>query len=119
MRVQQLSQFLLVGIELTLREEESRYPLRRIAKGCSNFLCTFLGVPIIRTIVYWGLYWGPLLKLMQMATPPKPTVSGLRLLRRGGYLSVDSDFSEGIVYLGSYNLVNLHRRGSNACQIKP
>ena len=20
---------------------------------------TFLGVPIIRTIVYWGLYWGP------------------------------------------------------------
>ena len=22
---------------------------------------TFLGVPIIRTIVYWGLYWGPLI----------------------------------------------------------
>ena len=21
---------------------------------------TFLGVPIIRTIVFWGLYWGPL-----------------------------------------------------------
>ena len=21
---------------------------------------TFLGVPIIRIIVYWGLYWGPL-----------------------------------------------------------
>ena len=21
---------------------------------------TILGVPIIRTIVYWGLYWGPL-----------------------------------------------------------
>ena len=21
----------------------------------------FLGVPIIRTIVYWGLYWGPLI----------------------------------------------------------
>ena len=20
---------------------------------------TFLGVPIIRTIVFWGLYWGP------------------------------------------------------------
>ena len=22
---------------------------------------TFLGVPIIRIIVYWGLYWGPLI----------------------------------------------------------
>ena len=22
---------------------------------------TFLGVPIMRTIVYWGLYWGPLI----------------------------------------------------------
>ena len=22
---------------------------------------TFLGVPIIRTIVYWGLYWGTLI----------------------------------------------------------
>ena len=22
---------------------------------------TFLGVPMIRTIVYWGLYWGPLI----------------------------------------------------------
>ena len=21
---------------------------------------TFLGVPIIRTIIFWGLYWGPL-----------------------------------------------------------
>ena len=23
---------------------------------------TFLGVPIIRTIIYWGLYWGPLIQ---------------------------------------------------------
>ena len=22
---------------------------------------TFLGVPIIRTLVFWGLYWGPLI----------------------------------------------------------
>ena len=22
---------------------------------------TFFGVPIIRTIVFWGLYWGPLI----------------------------------------------------------
>ena len=22
---------------------------------------TYLGVPIIRTIVFWGLYWGPLI----------------------------------------------------------
>ena len=22
---------------------------------------TFLGVPTIRTIVFWGLYWGPLI----------------------------------------------------------
>ena len=22
-------------------------------------MCTLLGVPIIMTIVFWGLYWGP------------------------------------------------------------
>ena len=24
-------------------------------------LCTCLGVPMIRTLVFWGLYWGPLI----------------------------------------------------------
>ena len=27
--------------------------------GISQIMDTFLGVPIVRTIVYWGLYWGP------------------------------------------------------------
>ena len=37
----------------------------RPIKGAAMFirkvgvLGTFLGVPIIRTIVFWGLYWGP------------------------------------------------------------
>ena len=30
------------------------HPLRWVPKITG----TFLGVPIIRTIVYWGLYWG-------------------------------------------------------------
>ena len=27
--------------------------------GFSKIRGTFLGVPIIRTMVFWGLYWGP------------------------------------------------------------
>ena len=27
--------------------------------GFPKIRCTFLGVPVIRTIVFWGLYWGP------------------------------------------------------------
>ena len=27
--------------------------------GFPKIMGTFLGVPIIRIIVYWGLYWGP------------------------------------------------------------
>ena len=29
--------------------------------GFPNIRGIFLGVPIIRSIVYWGLYWGPLI----------------------------------------------------------
>ena len=29
--------------------------------GFPKIMGTFLGVPIIRTIVYLGLYWGPLI----------------------------------------------------------
>ena len=29
--------------------------------GFPKIRVPFLGVPIIRTIVYWGLYWGPLI----------------------------------------------------------
>ena len=28
--------------------------------GVSQFRDTFLGAPIVRTVVFWGLYWGPL-----------------------------------------------------------
>ena len=30
--------------------------------GVSKLRGTLLGVPIIRIIVYWGLYWGPLIQ---------------------------------------------------------
>ena len=29
--------------------------------GFPKILGTLLGVPVIRTIVFWGLYWGPLI----------------------------------------------------------
>ena len=29
--------------------------------GVSQNLGTILGAPIIRTIIFWGLYWGPLI----------------------------------------------------------
>ena len=29
--------------------------------GFPRIIGTFLGAPIIRTIVFWGLYWGPLI----------------------------------------------------------
>ena len=29
--------------------------------GFPKIRSTILGVPIIRTIVFWGLYWGPLI----------------------------------------------------------
>ena len=29
--------------------------------GCLKIRGTYLGVPIIRTTVFWGLYWGPLI----------------------------------------------------------
>ena len=29
--------------------------------GFTKIRGTILGVPIVRTIVYWGLYWGPLI----------------------------------------------------------
>ena len=34
--------------------------LRRIS-GFPKIRVTFLGIPMIRTIVYWGLYWGTLI----------------------------------------------------------
>ena len=33
--------------------------LSRAKRGFPKIRGTFLGVPIIRTIVFWGLYWGP------------------------------------------------------------
>ena len=32
---------------------------------------TILGVPIVRTIVFWGLYWGPLILGNYQALSPK------------------------------------------------
>ena len=38
--------------------------LEKKCLGFPKIRGTFLGVPIIRTIVYWGLYWGTLVKFM-------------------------------------------------------
>ena len=35
--------------------------IRGHIKGFPKLGVPFLGVPIIRTIVFWGLYWGPLI----------------------------------------------------------
>ena len=32
-----------------------------LSEGFPKLGVTFLGVPMIRTIVFWGLYWGPLI----------------------------------------------------------
>ena len=40
------------GLEDKLQSKTWRFPKIR---------GTFLGIPIIRTIVFWGLYWGPLI----------------------------------------------------------
>ena len=54
----------LYGLEgLGLRVGAFMHLLRmiyyRIYGGFLKLGGTILGVPIIRTIVYWGLYWGP------------------------------------------------------------
>ena len=36
-------------------------PFLRLIWGFPKIRGTFLGVPIIRTIVFWGLHWGPLI----------------------------------------------------------
>ena len=33
--------------------------LQMTIRGSPKIRGNFLGVPIIRTIVFWGLYWGP------------------------------------------------------------
>ena len=35
--------------------------IHRAIWGFTKIRATFLGVPIIRTIVFWGLHWGPLI----------------------------------------------------------
>ena len=35
--------------------------LKSLKWGFPKIRGTILGVPIIRTIVFWGLYWGPLI----------------------------------------------------------
>ena len=39
----------------------SQQEVSSIIWGFPKIMGTFLGVPIIRIIVYWGLYWGPLI----------------------------------------------------------
>ena len=41
-------------------------PLHLTAQGCNSWVIskirgTFLRVPIMRTLVFWGLHWGPLI----------------------------------------------------------
>ena len=39
-------------------------------RGFPKLGVPFWGLPIIRTIVFWGLYWGPPILLCRMATLP-------------------------------------------------
>ena len=42
------------------QSHESALPGVASYEGFPKIRVPFLGVPIIRTILYWGLYWGPL-----------------------------------------------------------
>ena len=53
---------------------------------------TFLGVPIIRTIVFWGLYWGPLILGNYHMETAQITSSYSAPMREG----FDFCFAEGI-----------------------
>ena len=43
------------------RDEHMLLFVAKTIWGFPKIRGTFLGVPIIRTIVFWGLYWGPLI----------------------------------------------------------
>ena len=48
-------------------------PLKTIPshEGFPKIRDNFLGVPIIRTIIYWGLYWGTLILGTYLGVSPK------------------------------------------------
>ena len=55
----------------TLRHQHSTWQVRQDVTitdnvcmciwGFPEIRCTILGVPIVRTIVFWGLHWGPII----------------------------------------------------------
>ena len=55
--------------EVSLARDQTKSPgparepqqLEKTSGGFPKLGSTFLGVPIIRIIIYWGLYWGPLI----------------------------------------------------------
>ena len=55
-----LGQFL--AVHMALRRDSSQGEQSGFLMwGFPKIMGTFLGVPIIRSIVFWGLYWGPLI----------------------------------------------------------
>ena len=42
-------------------ESQAYGPSRTVFGGFPKLGVPFWGVPLIRSIVYWGLYWGPLI----------------------------------------------------------
>ena len=63
---------LLTGASGRVREW---IPITSPIWGFPKIRGTFLGVPIIRTIVFWGLYWGPLIlgnyHIISISTPKR------------------------------------------------
>ena len=52
--------FMGAGIQCRIEDAQVLQAAIRMSHGGFPKLgVTFLGVPIIRTIVFWGLYWGP------------------------------------------------------------
>ena len=80
--------------ECPLYGQVSKPHEEKVSEACTKRLCitsrriqgfpkirgTFLGAPIIWTIVYWGLYWGPLFRettILAYSFPvPSATFSG-------------------------------------------
>ena len=51
--------------------------------GFPKIMGTFLGVPVIRIVVYWGLYWVPLFWETTKYQPSKSPNTGLWLVGNG------------------------------------
>ena len=81
---------------------ERRLKCSRDMGGVPKIRCTFLGVPIIRFIVFWGLYGGPLIWRNYHIpacsdSQPADTEAGRRVLGFGVYSRIMEKKTESII----------------------